>query len=103
MATANPEHDRRAEARRDVGAARIAWTRRNIAGIQTGWVSNIARRGVAFITPTRDRPAPGDTIGLAPGSTEPVSVQPSVRVVRVTPYDQYFSLVGCRQCETGSV
>ena len=103
MATERPRNDRRSAVRREGAAAPIAWTRRDVAGIHTGWVSDIAKTGVAFVTPTRDRPALGEAIDLTPGGGESIPIHRSVQVVRVAPYDQYFSIVGCRHRDTAPI
>lgn len=96
MATTQAQDDRRAEARREIGTPRITWTRPKTAGIHTGWVSDVAKTSVTFVTPTRDRPTPGEAINLAPATAAPIPLHKSVQVVRVSPFDRYFSVVGCR-------
>lgn len=96
MTESRREQERRSEGRRCAPAHRISWTRENATRTCTGWVSNVAASGIAFVTPTRDQPAPGEAIELTfdPGSRSPRHRR--VRVARTAPYDRFMSIVGCR-------
>ncbi|UCE59224.1 MAG: hypothetical protein JSU63_17490 [Phycisphaerales bacterium] len=97
-----PEHqqDRRSETRQSTPTERLAWARENDKQTSTGWVSNIATRSVAFVTPTRSLPSPGEAIELTFGSSGPSPQHREFRVVRAAPYDEFFSVVGCESAES---
>ena len=77
-------------------ASRVSWTRLQSDTSHTGWISDEAPSGIAFVTPTRERPEPGDCLVLTVGANGPVPRQRSVKVVHTSPYDRLFTLVGCR-------
>ena len=88
--------ERRREVRRAAPTERIAWAREQATRTCAGWVSNVAASSIAFVTPTRDRPRPGETIELtfSPESESPLHTR--ARVVRTGPHDRFFSVVACR-------
>ena len=88
--------ERRSEPRRVVAARRVSWAREDATRTCTGWVSDVATSSVAFVTPTRDRPAPGEAIVLTLDAGGRSPRHHSVRVVRTEPHDRLFSLVACR-------
>jgi len=90
------EHERRSESRERAAARRLAWAREESTEANTGWVSEVAASGIAFTTPTRDRPAPGDVIELTLEPGGPFAQRRRVRVARTGRYDRFFSVVGCR-------
>ena len=94
----NPLHQRpqrRAEQRRPAASCRLCWARIDAAGTATGWVKDVGPSSIAFVTPTRDRPAPGEAIDVAFGAATPSPRHQNVRVARIAPFDRFFSLVGC--------
>lgn len=91
------QRERRAEARRPEPARRISWTRETPTRLCTAWLSDRGTSGIAFVTPARDQPLPSETIELNIGTGHDPPEHQHVRVVRTAPYDQYFSLVGCRR------
>lgn len=93
------QYERRSELRRRAPATRISWAREGAAKICTGWVSDVATSSIAFVTPTREKPNPGETIllTLKAGSRSPQ--HHTVRVAHTSPHDQLFSLVACRTDE----
>ncbi len=95
MTTPDLQRERRSEARNAASNDRISWTHEEARQIYTGWVSDTASSSVAFVTPTRSHPSPGESIELtfAPGGSRPQHRR--VRVMRIAPYDRFFSLVGC--------
>lgn len=93
--------EQRREPRRHVNAVRLNWRDGREEKVRTGWVSDVAVAGIGFVTPTRDRPAPGETLELTVAPTSPSPRGYTVRVVHTSPYDGLFTLVGCRT-ETAS-
>ncbi len=96
------QSERRGEVRRPNTADHICWTRETANQTFNGWISDVASTSLSFLTATRDRPNPGETIDLTIGSGGHAPRHQAVTVVRAAPYDQYFSLVGCRsatECE----
>lgn|GEM_PF-1196822 len=83
-------------------ASRVTWTRHQSDTCHPGWISDEAPSGIAFVTPTRERPEPGDQLMLTVGASGPVPQQRAVTVVHTSPYDRLFTLVGCRE-ESGRV
>jgi hypothetical protein len=94
MSLGQPE--RRAEVRCAGVAERICWTRDDVGGSHTGWVNDTSRNGVAFITPRRDQPSPGEQIELTFGAGGRTPQHTAAQVLRTEPYDRYFSLVACK-------
>ncbi len=96
MSESGQQPERRSEVRRRAPARHISWTPENATRTYTAWVSDVAESSIAFVTPTRDRPAPGEAIELTfdPGGSAPRYRE--VRVARTAPYDRFFSIVGCR-------
>ena len=90
------QQERRSEGRRRCAPTRIAWARDDATRTCTGWVSDVATCSIAFLTPTRDLPAPGEVIELTLNAGSPLPQHHSVRVARTTPHDRFFSLVACR-------
>ena len=95
MSCLSPTHGRRAEPRTPAISRRLAWSRAGAAMTATGWVKDISPFGIAFVTRTQDRPAPGEAIDLTIGSATPSPRYRRVRVARTAPFDRFFSLVGC--------
>lgn len=89
-------HDRRATSRRASIAERICWTSFDPAVTHPGWLNDLAPDSVAFVTPIRDKPRPGDRIEITRGVATEMPKHQSVRVVRTASYDRYFAIVGCR-------
>ncbi len=90
------QHERRSEVRRRAPATRISWAREDAANICTGWVSDIATSSIAFVTPTREKPNPGEMILLTLNAGSRSPQHRMVQVARTSPHDQLFSLVACR-------
>ena len=88
--------ERPAEVRCARVAERICWTRENADSTHTGWVSNTSRNSVAFITPRRDQPSPGEHIELTFGAGGRAPQHTAAEVLRTEPYDRYFSLIACK-------
>jgi hypothetical protein len=91
--------ERRGEIRRPGLAERISWAREDATTLHTGWVNDTSPAGVAFITPRRFQPAPGDRIELTFGAAGRVHQHAQARVLRTEPYDRYFSIVACQRTE----
>lgn len=87
----------RSEVRRPMPADRLAWTRDTAARVYTGWTNDLAASSIAFVTPSRDQPTPGEAIELRLGCPGRTPQHRRVRVVRIAPYDRFFSIVGCRR------
>ena len=88
--------ERRLEVRRRAPAERISWAREDATGTNAGWVNDVAESGIAFVTPSRDQPSPGELIELTFNPRGPSPRHRLVRVARIAPYDRFFSVVGCR-------
>ena|GEM_PF-5139992 len=88
--------ERRSEVRGRAPAERIAWAREDATRTNAGWVNDVAESGIAFVTPARDRPSPGELIELTFDPGGPSPRHRLVRVARIAPYDRFFSVVGCR-------
>ncbi len=95
MSEPGHQQERRSETRQSAPTKRLVWARENDAQTSTGWVSEIATRSVAFVTPTRCHPTPGEAIELTFDPSGPSPQHREFRVVRAAPYDEYFSIVGC--------
>ncbi len=85
--------NRRAEARRRTSPDRIVWTRETAGETHSAWLSDVAASSVAFLTPTRHQPLPGEQIELTFRPQDPSQQYQSVRVVRAAPFDRFFSLI----------
>ncbi|MGB2988133.1 MAG: hypothetical protein WBE26_19875 [Phycisphaerae bacterium] len=90
------QQERRSEMRHHTSQDRLSWVREKEDVSHTGWVSNVAESSIAFVTPTRDQPTPGEAIELTFGFGSQSRQHQRVRVTRTVPYDQFFSIVGCR-------
>ena len=88
--------ERRLEARRHAPAERISWVREDATRANAGWVNDVAESGIAFVTPARDQPSPGELIELTFNPGGPSPRHRLVRVARFGPYDSFFSVVGWR-------
>ncbi len=95
MTGSSNHQDRRSEPRRPA-VDRISWIRDTATRAHSGWMSDVAATGIAFVTPTRDLPAPGEAIDLKVGCGGVSPDYRRVRVVRAAPYDRFFSTIGCR-------
>ena len=102
MSESGIKQDRRSQPRRRTPANRVSWTRENADRVCTGWVSDVATSSVAFVTATRDQPAPGEALELTLGATGPHPQYRHVRVARLAPFDSRFTLVACRDA-VGSI
>lgn len=96
MTNARHQQDKRSEVRYRAPADRVSWTGETATRTVAGWVSNVATSGIAFVTPTREQPAPGETIEVTFGAGGPTPQHRTVRVAHTAPYDRFFSVVGCR-------
>ena len=90
------QQERRAEVRRGAPADRLSWMRDQATRMHTGWVNDVAASSIAFVTPTRDKPSPGEAVELTFGTGSRAPQHRWVRVTRTAPYDRFFSLIGCR-------
>ncbi|MGB2984956.1 MAG: hypothetical protein WBE26_03655 [Phycisphaerae bacterium] len=90
------QQERRSEVRRCAPATRVSWAREDATKTCTGWVSDIATSSISFVTPTRDRPTPGEPIELTLNAGSQLPQHHAVRVARTESHDQLFSLVACR-------
>ncbi len=93
--------ERRREPRRMASQERITWTRDPDTKTHGGWVSDVASASVAFVTATREIPNPGEVIDLAVASHEAKPEYRKLKVVRTSPVDHHFSLVGCVEAVVG--
>ena len=90
------QQERRAEVRRGACADRISWLRDQATRTHTGWINDVAASSIAFVTPTRDKPSPGEAVELTFGTGSRAPQRRWVRVTSTVPYDRFFSLIGCR-------
>ena len=88
--------EQRREPRRQVNALRLNWRDGREETVRTGWISDMAMAGIGFVTPTRNRPTPGEMLELTIAPTSPSPRACTVRIVHTSPYDGLFTLVGCR-------
>ena len=96
MNSSDCQHERRGEIRRSAPAERISWVGDSATKTNAGWVNDLADSSMAFVTPTRDMPSPGDTIEVTFGTDGPSALRQSVLVVRTAAYDRFFSTVACQ-------
>ena len=87
--------EQRAQKRQPAATTPLSWAHENATRVFVGWLRDTATSNLAFVTATRDRPLPGETIELtlAPNTVSPTRHR--VRVVRTAHDDRFFSLVGC--------
>jgi len=96
MSGSDSQDERRGEIRRSAPTERISWVGDNATKTNAGWVNDLAESSMAFVTPTRDLPSPGDNIEVTFGTDGPSALRQSVLVVRTAPYDRFFSMVACQ-------
>ena len=95
MSESRDLHEQRSEVRQSAPAKRISWVQKEASRTHVGWVNDTAASGIAFVTPTRDKPLPGEAIELTFGPQGPMPRHSRVRVIHTKPYDRFFSIVGC--------
>lgn len=100
MTTPRCQVERRSEVRCAAVPERICWARDGARKVHAGWVRDAAASGLAFVTPTRDQPAPGDELELTFGAGGPSPRYRRIRVMHTGPHDRFFSVVGCRLTPT---
>ena len=88
--------ERRSEARRPAPANHICWAQETATTTHPGWVNDLAASSIAFVTPQRDQPSPGEVIELTFGPGSPLPQHRLVRVARAAPFDRFLSIIGCR-------
>ena len=96
MNTSGLRLERRSETRHGPAPERISWAHMHAERICTAWIRDVAASSLAFLTPTRDEPAPGETLELTFGAGGPSPQHLRMRVARTSPYDRFFSLVACQ-------
>ncbi len=87
--------NRRAETRRRTSPDRIVWTRGTAGETHSAWLNDVASSSVAFLTPMRDQPLPGEQIEVTFRPQSPSPRHRSVRVTRTAPFGRFFLLVAC--------
>ena len=95
MTTATHKPERRQEVRHHAPANYITWAQENESIVHPGWLNDQARSSIAFVTPTDQQPAPGQTLDLTVEAASSSPHHQRVRVVRAAPYDRFFSIIGC--------
>jgi hypothetical protein len=96
MSESQDRNEQRVRVRQSAPAKRISWVQKDASRTHVGWVNDADTAGIAFVTPTRDKPSPGESIELTFGPQGPSPRHSRVRVIHTTPYDRFFSIVGCQ-------
>jgi hypothetical protein len=76
----------------------MTWKRRGAEATAPGWLSDTSRSGVSFVVSRAHQPSLGEEIELSCF----VRLGERCRVIRISPYDENLSVVGCRAVPAGA-